>query len=732
MKTNLDFTGLAAHLLSRAGEFLPDWSPGGRLVGREYVAGGARGGPGDSFKYNTDKGTGSDFATGETFGDMIDLYSKIENISMGEAAKRLSEQTGYRLKDKPLPVRTTPADHKVGRPPVNIAPPAMTHPKWGKPSMSWPYSDPVGVLFYIARYESPEGKQFCPWSWSLTANKWVSKGWPAPRPLYGLDLLVARPEAPVLVCEGERAADAARNLIGRGYVCVSWANGATSVSKADWSPIKGKNVVLWPDSDNPGIEAMEKLAKILISDCLSVKILDVTGMPEGYDAADALADGWDYDRTVAWAKPRARLITATAVATAPGVTAAAQVNVTINTDEPPPSSASQFALWESLGLAATGQGNPYSNQDNAIRVIEKHPPLKDLLWFDEFHQKYFTLWNSKAPREWEDVDETRLTTYMQRNLGLAKMSDETIHKAAVEFAKRNPRNEPRDWMETLKWDGTPRVPWFLSEAFGAEEKSEYVWAASKNFWVGMVARIFSPGCKLDNMLVLEGPQGKFKSTALDIIGHKWFAEARGSALDKDFFLNLRGKLIMEIAELDAFKGRAEVTAIKQVITCRVDRYRAPYERSSKDHPRQSIFVGTTNERGYLRDDTGGRRFWPILCKKIQPDWIAKNRSQLFAEAVHLYKAGEKWWEMPQEETDKEQEKRRSQDEWENAMAEYLQHKSETTVREIGSDCLKIDIGKLERGIQMRIGGLLRNLGWDKTDREGGSGKIGKVWVRSSA
>lgn len=723
----MNFEGLAAELLTRAGEMLTAWSPGGRIVGREYTAGGVRGGPGDSFRCNIESGKWSDFATGESGGDLISLYAQVENIKNGDAAKKLADIVGFKLKDDPTP-RAKPIEHVLTRPPT-LDIPSMRHPKWGQPSQTWAYKDSLGVLFHVARYESDQGKQFCPWSWSATISRWVAKAWSAPRPLYGLDDLTARPTAPVVICEGEKATDGARKLIGGAYACVSWLNGAKAYDKADWSVLKGRKALIWPDADDPGSSASAAIGQILLPICESIKILDVTGQPDKWDAANAVEEGWDYAKTAEWAKPRARIVTATAIAQAPGVTAAAQVNVTVTTGDEPLPTASQYAVWEGMGLACTGQGNPYANQDNVIRVIEKHTPLKDLLWFDEFHQKYFTLWNSSKPREWEDVDTSRLTTYMQRKLGMAKMSDDIVHKGCVEFAKRHIKNEPRDWMDSLKWDGEKRVQYMLPDAFGADGGSEYVLSASKNFWVSMIARIYQAGCKVDNMVILEGPQGKYKSTALDIIGGKWFAEASASVMDKDFFLDLRGKLIIEIAELDSFKRRAEATAIKRVITCRVDRYRAPYERSSKDHARSSIFVATTNEHVYLFDDSGGRRFWPIICQKINPDWIAKNRDQLFAEAVAMYKEGAKWWEMPKDETEREQEKRRNQDEWENIIGDFLVMKTETTIREIASDGIKIEAAKLDKGIQMRIAGLLRNLGWDKLHREDVGGKQGKIWFK---
>lgn len=728
MENKLDFEGLAQTLLGRAGDLITTWLPGGRMVGHEYVCGNIRGGPGDSFKVNLTTGKWADFASDEKGGDLISLFAAIEGIKQGDAAKRLSDQVGFRLSEPPPgppPARPKEAEHQIARPPEGTPRPAMADSRFGEPSSWWEYRDKDGCLFYVARYETPEGKQFRPWSWSASAGKWVAKGWPTPRPLYGLDVLASNDKTPALIVEGEKAAVAARKLVGGVYAVVSWPNGAKAVANADWNALKGRKVLIWPDADEPGVAAGKQLAEILNPICPEVKVIDVSDRPDKWDAADALAEKWAWKQFYEWAKPRA-MFTATATAHGNGAKAQAQVNVTVNLDADG-GTATAWSAWDAIGISVTGQGNPHCNVDNARRILEKHPPLRGLLWYDEFHQKFLTTWNSKAPRQWEDVDDINLATYMQRNLGLAKMSIDSAHQAAHAFAKEHVRNEPREWLDTLKWDGQERIAWFLQECFGAPEGSEYVWAASKNFWVGLVARILRPGCKLDTMIVLEGPQGTFKSTALNIIGGAWYTEAHGSVLEKDFFIKLKGKLMVEIAELDAFK-RAEITAIKQVISCRIDNFREPYGRVAQDHPRMSVFAGTTNESNYLRDDTGARRFWPIVCRQVKLDKIAHDREQLFAEAVVALNGGAKWWEVPKEETEMEQESRRQHDEWEAAIYDYLTNRDDVAVRDIARECLGITLDKLDRAVQMRIGGIMRTLGWEKRHKNAG-GTQNKVWFR---
>lgn len=179
------------------------------------------------------------------------------------------------------------------------APPAPErHPKLGKPSARWSYRDATGELLgFACRFDGRDGKQFRPLA--LYAPKaggailWRWEAWPAPRPLYGLNNLAARPAAPVVVCEGEKAADAAGRLLP-AYVALTSPNGSKSAAKADWSPLAGRRVTIWPDADAPGdAYAGAAAASILAAGAASVAILTPPdGVSEGWDAADAERAGW--------------------------------------------------------------------------------------------------------------------------------------------------------------------------------------------------------------------------------------------------------------------------------------------------------------------------------------------------------------------------------------------------------------------------------------------------------
>lgn len=367
-------------------------------------------------------------------------------------------------------------------------------------------------------------------------------------------------------------------------------------------------------------------------------------------------------------------------------------------------------LWQQWGLQLGGKGGPpLANLSNAAAVLESDPKLNGLVWYDAFLARILT---GEPPREWSDHDDIALARYMQRELGLSRTGREIVSQAVIGHAHQHKRNCVTDWLESLVWDNTQRLEHFFVDYFGVDD-NEYTRCASRNFWLSMVARAVNPGCKVDNMIVLEGAQGVGKSTAMHIIGGEWFAEQHESATNPKAFAEiLQGKLLVEISEMDAF-NRAEVNRVKQTVSCSSDRFRASYARYANDHPRTCVFVGTTNRDDWNRDETGARRFWPIACRgSIDLEGIRDARSQLFAEALARIKAGENHWAMPVDGTRAEQQARYQQDAWHGKIAEFLKGRTEATTTEI-LDGLGLEISRQDKGAQMRVGTVLRLLGWGR-------------------
>jgi predicted P-loop ATPase len=247
------------------------------------------------------------------------------------------------------------------------------------------------------------------------------------------------------------------------------------------------------------------------------------------------------------------------------------------------------------------------------------------------------------------------------------------------------------------------------------------------FLMSLAARIYVPGAKADYMPVLEGPQGAKKSSACAVIGGRWFSDSlpdiRGG---KDVSQHLNGKWLIEVAEMSAL-DKAEAAALKAFITRSEERYRPSYGRREVIEPRQCVFVGTTNKGAYLRDETGGRRFWPVKVGSIDTAALARDRDQLFAEAVRLFRDGKRWWPddaFERKHIQPEQEARFEADAWEEAVATWLAKQTETTVLKVARDALFIDTPKLGTHDQRRIVATLERLEWKRGERR----KTERPWL----
>ena len=718
----IDFKLLAEQLRGCANMVVPRLLPGGKLIGHEWTCGDMSGGPGKSLRVNIQSGVWMDFASGEKGGDIISLKAAIDKCSMLDAAKSLVGEVAH------FPERTyTPAPVKKEEQPIK--PPSGTHkPDFGQSTGVWCYRDENGhPLFFIARYDTPEGKTIIPFTW-FASGEWKNKAWPAPRPLYGLEQLKDDAKKGILIVEGEKSADAARKLIGQHYIVVTWPGGSKAMSKVDWTPIHGRNVLIWPDADTAGTECADAIAQMLHQKCPQVKIIR-TNKDNGWDAADALIEGWDTKSVIAWAKPLVEIAGVKVETKRPEP-------VTVNVvEDMPVLNESTYSIFDRLGIPRTKSGAPIINVHACSLMLSGIPEFKGMFWYDEFHQKYYTTMPMprsngvifKDTREFSQIDNLYLLKFFQSNLGLSKLSDDMLYKAVIMFCQMNTRNEVREWMDSLKWDGTQRLDKFFVDCYGARN-DEYAHAVGRNFWTGMVARIYRPGCQLDTMVVLEGGQGIFKSQSIKAIGGKWYSEVSTSVDRSDFYQVLHGNILLEIAELNAF-GKADITKIKQIISCQTDRYRAPYARGPENHPRQSVFVGSTNESHWMKDHTGGRRFWPIKCRNIDLSKIRAERDQCFAEAVQRFKSGADWYKMPKERTLEEQEQRREVDEWQDRVEDYVTRPGNPgycTVLQVAEDGLKFDTKNVDSRVQRRIAAILSVIGWEKSTKRYGE-KLKRVW-----
>ena len=280
--------------------------PGGRAQGSEFVCGDLSGKSGRSLSVNLDKGVWKDFSTEQGGSDPVSLWAAAHGCSQIEAARLLATQLG--LPDAAKGQRSVCAPRHAAKQTLSTdkVPDKIFHPTLGQPAAFWVYHDQQGrVLGLVCRWDHPGGeKTIRPYTPSRNANgdiAWQWKGWPEPRPLYGLDRLAAHPDAPVLVTEGEKAADAAQKLFP-GMVAITWPHGAESAGKADFSPLRSRTVHVWPDADEPGHRAARAAcdAATAVGAVEVLKVAPPEGVTSGWDLADALAEGWTPERAATW------------------------------------------------------------------------------------------------------------------------------------------------------------------------------------------------------------------------------------------------------------------------------------------------------------------------------------------------------------------------------------------------------------------------------------------------
>lgn len=300
---------------------------------------------------------------------------------------------------------------------------------------------------------------------------------------------------------------------------------------------------------------------------------------------------------------------------------------------------------------------PEPTVENAALILEHDPRLSGI-WYNEMSGRCVIRdrevpWRKEGARK---LDSKNGVPWDNRDpAGLRKFFSEKWHirsrdavKDALSWVQITRAWHPvRDYLESLTWDGVERLDTMLVRWFGAED-GPYVRAVSRKWACAAVARVFRPGCQMDNMLVLVGGQGIGKSRFPKIMAKDptWFSDSVPNMDgNKASFEPLRGKWIIEIAELAATK-RSEMDAIKNFVTKPVDSYRPAYGEVLEDFPRQCVFWGTTNDAEFLKDRTGDRRFWPVDVGGVdhgRMTGLENEVDQLWAEAVVRWRAGESLW-----------------------------------------------------------------------------------------
>lgn len=672
---------------------------------------------------------------------------------------------------------------------------------------------------------------------SLDGATWVAKQTLArgTQPLYHLPVLLTHPAAPVLLVEGEKAADAAERYLPTGWLVTTWAGGSGNLKGPDLSPLDGRKVVIWPDNDEAGRACgaglQERVPGALV---VTVPVL----FPEKWDLADQLPDGFDaawvtekiirtadnkasrtavnnlprklngHDHAAAQQKPILLVDSDTSASAAlqylPTGWSCTVYDPTVNTSLGPATHAviwgrndegghtwaeavadalpipshvvtlanlpAHWHLADTLPVGRTGKqltgylakaiarcqqraravapppaappappappppftdlpfirGGPRG--DGAIKPIMKNATMlltaNRATWplrFNEFSHR--TCLGDDAIT---DQDILTISQWVQEfgvHASVATITD-AINAAAVDH-----RFHPvREYLDPLKWDGVERLDMLFVDHAGTPD-TPLTRAVTSCWFKQAVARIYRPGCQADGTLILEGTQGLRKSSFFrELFGDRWFTDHLPDIASKDALLQLRGVWCVEIGEL-ATLGRAESAKVKQFLTSQVDRYRDPYGRVVADFPRTCVFSGSVNPGagGYLKDETGARRFWPVsVNEKINTGAVAAIRDQLWAEALTRFKAGERWFLESDDLTLAASDvvgERFTTDPWQERIDEFLRGRTETTIADIFKVGLNIpDLGKWSQLDMNRIARCLAFSNWIRVRRGTGASR----------
>jgi putative DNA primase/helicase len=389
-------------------------------------------------------------------------------------------------------------------------------------------------------------------------------------------------------------------------------------------------------------------------------------------------------------------------------------------------------------LQLTDKGQVRATSFNTRLILENDPAWRDVLGWCEFSH---TIQKKTAPPlrhaargEWEDADDAGLRYWLAERYGIEPKGQD-LADAVNGAAMDNAFHPVCDYLDALIWDGVPRLYRWLRYYLGAGEESlpedevaleqgRYLELVGTMYLIQAVSRVRRPGLKADAVLILEGPQGRGKSTALrQLFGDDWFSDTPIDIGSKDAYESIRGLWGFEMAELDSL-NKADSTRAKAFFSSPRDRFRMPYGHRAKNYNRQCVIAGTTNHYSHLKDYSGNRRFWSVGVGDIDLEALARDRDQLWAEADHRYRAGQAWW--PEQDDlplfEEQQDARLDADVWETVIQQWLKEQLllvppaarpqyTVTAAELMAFALKVEMGMMRRPEQTRVGLIMAGLGW---------------------
>lgn len=387
-------------------------------------------------------------------------------------------------------------------------------------------------------------------------------------------------------------------------------------------------------------------------------------------------------------------------------------------------------------LLAKKDGTPVKCGSNIEAFLRFHPELKGRIRFNSI-TRTIEIAGGVFSEERPNTLDVAVKNWLERQ-GLI-MDVGSVGQQLLRVAIRYGSYDPvREYLTALTWDRKPRIERWLIDYCKVKDE-QYVRHIGLRFFVSAAARGLDPGCKVDTVLILKGAQGVLKSSTFSVLGGEYFSDSPLDLGNKDARIEASARWIIELAELAAL-GQAGLERNKAFLSASKDFVRPPYGRASETFARHCVFVGTTNAKEFLIDDTGNRRYWVAeVGDRIDLDGLRRDRNQLWAEAVHRYRADERWWFNADEqiEADKIAAAYLEENPWADKIAEWYWGLNEQKRSKIGVSGVSLgDVGELALAIKpadldrhkRHLGKALRHAGW--TQRDVGKARLSR-WFPGS-
>ena len=634
---------------------------------------------------------------GHTGGDLIDLFATIHGLTLHEAYDQLTD--GNPLPSAPE-TRPKPEKKRIPFGATDKKPPVYGEKSWIYTNAEGKYQ--MGVC-YVGR--KPNGKKdFRQCAWDEGNKKWVWQAAPDGRPLY-IDWEKLKTASQVLIVEGEKCADVASPLLPPSIVVATWPGGGSATKRTDWAPLRGKDILIWPDDDDPGRKTAKNIAEILSPYCSTVEIIK-NNNDDSFDIADLAPEAFtDIKKFISTAGKEMyspsheetplspEEITGGCVQDAMEISGSTEelgTNVLINMrereDELKKSATQGSDTWGIETFKFTGKTvtvkdghrfpkkgvRNYSMKGIDLKTLtlsfrkEKPPIIRaseanfqkiiDHFWGDSFRLNSddgIVYTNFPGRPTFTPIDKTTINHIWLKTQDDFQIMN-NVKKSQVEAivlacAHKRPFSPITDFYKSLPpWDGLPRVEDFFYIYMDAD-RNDINKEIATNMLVAILARMKGEA-KVDFMPIFYGPQGVKKSWALEALGGEFY-----TSLDKvkiasdDATRMIRGKVIVELPELTALAGLDE-EAKKSVISNKHDNIVQKYAETNTTQLRRCIYFGTTNKKDILGDSTGARRYPIVSVSKnkghAKVEAIENDRLQIFAEAKKLLNDGHKYWDFP--------------------------------------------------------------------------------------